>query len=91
VKITRTQHIHSPVPVDGRRHEHLHAAAAAHHAGLLDGLGQHAQRVVQGPLGLLCANNVQRWSETTGQTYYKVKQRSKHSTLHRVKLSGNTV
>ena len=36
--------------VDGVRHEHLGAAAAADDAGLLDGLRQDAQGVVQRPL-----------------------------------------
>ena len=45
--------------VDGRGHEHLHAAAAAHHAGLLHRLRQHTQRVVQGPLRLV-------WQEGLG-------------------------
>ena len=39
--------------VDRRGHGDLGAAPAWHRAGLLDGLGQHAERVVKGPLRLV--------------------------------------
>mmetsp|Transcript_160934 Transcript_160934/g.516530 ORF Transcript_160934/g.516530 Transcript_160934/m.516530 type:complete len:633 (-) Transcript_160934:27-1925(-) len=38
---------------DGRAHRHLHGAAAVADAGVLHGLVEHRQRVVQGALGLV--------------------------------------